>query len=744
MDEWRARGQIPGPAQIAQAAVDSGLSPHEGVVALCDGDSIIGFRPHSAFDAVSAFVAHYLRQQGGDKFLEYAASPALVTAQLLTEPAGEFIDYVVRNQGLVEALTQLFRGKAASVHRDGAESSLASPYDAIVCSPPIGQRAQNDRLADGFGGETVRRLLPLLSDKGSLLWITARGVFTNSRAKQTIRELDDGGLHVGATLDVAPGAFPNTAIPGVVLFLSRSVQPKRFVGGLREPETAEGVAAALAAGPSRKSGQDWAWLEPTDLRTFVQLQYDRLTQKLTPRGRHEFHDLASLCVSDNVVKADRAAQQEDVAASFLFIPEYANGRVTATLEEQTVKANAVWRFIIEPSKANTRFLAQLLNSPYGRHIRAAAATGTTIQRCSLQSLLALDLPLPDLKTQERIAGAESDVRLLRASLADMMETLDRSWSELDDVVGKVNRLKSVLDIERQIEDWWRELPYPMAAIYRRYRVSTDPREKLDALYHFFEMSAVFLAAVGTSHVRALRPDWTSVMARWVRPERANGIERTDFGFWVNLARVSLKDTSRIGSDAELREAAIEIAGPEPVQVAGYIGQLGNAIETLDNARRSRNSWKGHGGLVKPGDAANIDASLQPLIRGFYEVTASVFRRFHLVRPGRAYITDTGMTFEVEKLTGSDPTFAREQVELDRPIKSGALAFWMDGARTMCHALPFFRLGAPQAPLETSFYVFNRVENGNLRWVCYQEAREQEIIASDEELSDIISLREGTP
>src|SRR5206468_2086490 len=71
------------------------------------------------------------------------------------------------------------------------------------------------------------------------------------------------------------------------------------------------------------------------------------------------------------------------------------------------------------------------------------------------------------------------------------------------------------------------------------------------------------------------------------------------------------------------------------------------------------------------------------------------------------------------------TFETEIVELDRPAKTKSLAFWMRGSRTMCHALPFFRLGAPQQPQETSFYVFNRVEKGGFRWICYQEAREQE-------------------
>jgi hypothetical protein len=57
-------------------------------------------------------------------------------------------------------------------------------------------------------------------------------------------------------------------------------------------------------------------------------------------------------------------------------------------------------------------------------------------------------------------------------------------------------------------------------------------------------------------------------------------------------------------------------------------------------------------------------------------------------PGKAEVTDTGMKFEIEKLSGSDPTFEKEQVELDRPSKSNALAFWMSGARTICRACHF--------------------------------------------------------
>ena len=43
----------------------------------------------------------------------------------------------------------------------------------------------------------------------------------------------------------------------------------------------------------------------------------------------------------------------------------------------------------------------------------------------------------------------------------------------------------------------------------------------------------------------------------------------------------------------------------------------------------------------------------------------------------------GFKFQIEKLVGSDPTFERQQVELGRPIKSDALAFWRRDAGNRC-------------------------------------------------------------
>jgi hypothetical protein len=196
-------------------------------------------------------------------------------------------------------------------------------------------------------------------------------------------------------------------------------------------------------------------------------------------------------------------------------------------------------------------------------------------------LLSLELPIPDLATQGQIARIESDLGLLQAAFSDMQETIVRDWTTLSDVAGKVDDLKAVLQIERRIANWWRELPYPLATIYRRYQVTTDPKERLDTLIHFFEMAAIYLATIGISHVKSLRQEWQPVIAKWFHPAGAAGIERADFGFWINLAGASLKDVSRIASDEQLRVSAEEMAGLELVRIAEKIGPLGKATKVLD-------------------------------------------------------------------------------------------------------------------------------------------------------------------
>lgn len=740
IDTARGSGRIVNPVEIASHAREAGLDVSESLSAVRKYAGRNFGSADSALEAALAFfVCSLASGEKASRVLEYTADDRLRVAGL-TAIDGSEISVFARDAQFADVLNVLLADTSASVSVGIPVPAANAQFDTIICAPQIGLRNNG---GDGFGSEVLSALAPSLSDDGLLCWITARGVLANRGARSTFPALAKNGLHVVAVIDLAPGAFAGTNIEGTLIVFRRQEQEQKLVGALRGLEDVAPIVAALKTGPVRKPGAVWAWLSADDQRSFMDLEHERLIRMLTPRGRHELRAIRSMLADERVERADRPLPDDFQGTALLFVPEYAGSRVTADLEEQTVKPRSVYRLIINAKQANPRFLAQLLNSPYGRHLRSGIASGATIQRVSIDALLSLELAVPDLATQERIARVDSDIGLLQAAFRDMQATLEQDWAGLTEVAERVDALKAVLDIERRIADWWRELPYPLATIYRRYQVSTVSKERLETLLHFFEMFAVYLAAVGASHVKALRQDWPDVLAKWLHPAGSAGIERADFGFWIGLAGASLKDTARITSDKELRALAIETGGPELVQVASTLGGLGKATEPLDVARRFRNSWKGHGGHLKASDAERLDRELQQQVRDLYEATASLLRAVQLVRPGMAEVTDSGLRYKVDLLAGSDPTFEVRQVEVDRQVKTGALAFWAQNSRTMCRALPFFRLGAPQQPQETSFYVFNRVENGGFRWICYQEAREQEFVAQDEELSGIISLGKGT-
>lgn len=742
MDEHAHRGTWLLPEEAAQMAKEHGL-PLAEALRECQRASLsfLPFATGDAFSYASDFVSALCLPASTSGVFEYSVVPSLLAV-------GHF-DGSERAKSIIATpnadAAALFRVLVGSQYVQEQIDCLKEDqkFDLVVCQPPNGQRSKHAH-ADGFGGEAIVDMAAHVSDVGRLVWMSTSGLLSSKKPKKTFAELQSKGLHLNAVIDLPIGTVPGSNVEGAILVFERRILGKKLVGSLRDGSMAAPMAASLLNGPAKKRGGSWTWLDHEDQRTFKGVENDELLRKLTPRGKRQMVTLSSIFGNDKVQKADKPISDDSTATSFIYIPEYAGSRVTADLEEQTVKPRAVYRFPIDTAKANPRFVAGLLNGPYGRKARSAAATGTTIQRLSAASIADLVLPLPDLETQDQIAGIETDLAILVSGFDELQSTISRDWSVLGDVAESVEKLKSVLQLERQIEEWWRELPYPLAAIYRRYQIATDPKERLDRLLHFFEMAAVYLAAVGTSHVRAIRSDWKGLFAKWFHPKGTAGIERTDFGFWTTLAGASLKELSRTASDKELRVEALSFAGDELVETAHEIGPIGKATKPLDAARRYRNQWKGHGGHLKSSDADRLDHELRQHIRDFFEATAPLFRRLFLVLPGQAKLTTSGAVVQMEVLFGSDPAFSTDSAEFSRPTPSDSLAFWMKSTGSICSAIPFFRLGVPREPQETSFYVFNRVENGGFRWISYQEARQQEFVAGDDELRDLINLQSGDP
>jgi hypothetical protein len=432
----RAARRPPSTIDIAKVANKAGVSFEEAL----DAMQRPGHWPRtnrSLYELVGAL--GQLLKVG--RVLETGEMGAVLSNRLVEAPSHASITYITRNTEIAEGVKVLLGSDRFRVVQHPDALGAEERFDLIVAQPPIGYGSPNDPAADGFGGEVVRRLLPLLSENGWLVWVTARGVLWNTKGKETLASIAASGWGASGTIDLPRGVWPGSSIEGIALVLRPKGQERKLLGSLRDSEAAGLIAAALVKGPSKNVPPTCVWIDASDSRTFADIERDRLIQRLIPRGRYAMTSLASLLFGQRIERADRPIPENDQGASFLYVPEYAGSQVTTDLTEQTVRPKAVYRIPIDATKVNPAFLVRLLNSKYGKYLRNSVAHGATIQRVTMQAFFELQLPLPDLQTQNRIVRVYSDVGVLKAALAECLEGTERDWQALGEASETVDQLK---------------------------------------------------------------------------------------------------------------------------------------------------------------------------------------------------------------------------------------------------------------------------------------------------------------
>jgi len=109
----------------------------------------------------------------------------LLTADLIDGPTRRKVTFVTRYHEFANTIRGLLAGTDASCI-EMSEMLEGGLYDVIIAQPAMGERTSD---ADGFGGEVVKELLPLLKEQGTLIWLTGRGVLWSNRSSKTLSDL---------------------------------------------------------------------------------------------------------------------------------------------------------------------------------------------------------------------------------------------------------------------------------------------------------------------------------------------------------------------------------------------------------------------------------------------------------------------------------------------------------------------------------------------------------------------------
>ena len=693
-----------------------------------------GWMKNSTPEVLLNFFGVLQEQFQSKKIFEYGAYGSSFGARLLDKWPQLSLTYSAHGDQFSVFFEKLFEngsevlGEVDLAHHNGK-------YDVVLCDPPLGMK---HLIGKGqFDESVVQNCAKLVSDRGLLIWLTARNVqFVDSR-RSFVANLKTFGLSVLANIDVPSGAFSNaSSIPGVLLVFSRKEYDRKLVANVREVSSHVDLIRSLLNPKNHSDGKYWRWIACTDDRTFAHLEYEASIAEALPKGIYNLVPLQDL-VAESESFRTKADKDLDADASYIFLPEMPRMDVSISIDDLKTPARN-WAIQIDRNKVRPDFLSWVFNSNYGRLERERLSVGATILRLNRGAISQLNLPIPDLKSQNLIMELESKSRAMTSYIEGIQAGLASDWSKLSTTRNDLDRLVSGTDVRSRLENWHNELPYPLATIYRRYITSKDPKEGFEALLHFYEVAAVFFATLGLSYVKRLSGN--REIQKWLIPSSGATLKRTDFNFWIDAASGSLKKISSILRNKVKTDEAKTNAGTVVVENARFISQFRKVRVSFEAAKKIRNNTKGHGGFVKKSDAEIFKGQLEKILIEFFSEAQSVFQKCTLVKGGPLnYLENNEFDASIELLKGSDPQLETKTIRVSSPFKTGGLGFWFEGSTSICPALPFFKFSTSQIDERSTVYVYNRQEKEGLRWVSFDRASDQEIFEDD---ADILTLLES--
>ena len=682
-------------------------------------------------DILQSFFFQLLNATNAKTVFEYGSFGSSLVARQLDKETNFNLTYTSYHNQFAE----LFQGllPTGSRFRDYKADSNAN-HDIVICGPPINVKSPSGTAVDQ---EAVLSSAKFVSPEGHLCWLTTRNVFSERKRMAFVEELEEEGLFISAALDVPPGAFLSlSSIAGTLLIFRRAKPKLKMIGSLRDLNAHQKIAQSLSEPAKKHGGNLWRWVDADKEITFAQVEAEQNLKKMLPKGEFKLIELGELISSEGIIKADRVGE---TVGPHIYLPEYIASKAAATLDELTVKSKATYYIGIDTTKANPRHIVQVLNSSYGKLERERISTGTTILRLNRKSIPSLRIALPELSVQNRLVAVRSKINTLRSSLDNIHGDLDSDWKGLPGAQAVISEMYSAVDLDKKIDLWYRELPYPLATVYRRYKNSSSAIKRYEALLHFFEVLAVFTAMLGTSYAQKLHEESDELLLKWLKPSGGSTILKTDFNFWISVAAGSLKAVaSTLDNPVKLNTAKVT-AGSSIVEGAKSVVVLRGIRTFLEEAKEFRNS-KSHGGLIKEQDAKALLAELENILREAYAIAAPFFRKCLLVQSGTAdYLGEEGFDCRLQKLASSDPQFEELVVRLKTPARINSLGFWMVGSEAICEAIPFVKLGSPKIEQDTAVYVYNSVNDEGMKWISFDHTQQQEIIENVPDLQRLFGL-----
>ena len=608
---------------------------------------------------------------------------------------------------------------------------LPDVFDLIVAHLPFGVQLKEEvqsPLSDTRFARTLDVALTLwtldrLTENGRALLIVPSSFFSKREAKRIHQVIIDKGFRIRAAIHISERTFHQSELSSYLIIIERGTQGKMFVGEFQNDS--EHQKQLLRNLRSHEPGSRLGLGILCDLdsfRGFRNLSSSELLSRLVEERGWDGWSAEELIISAQSVKHEEIESLQ-YGFNSCFLRMIGNFKASTELEELTQGKspdfNRIVYLQVNPKLVDPRYLAQWFNeSPVGRATLATIVSGASIPSISLGDIKELKFYLPSLEEQHRAIESGAEIGRIRAVMDERESSLWGGDGNIRDIYQKS---------EDGYEDWIDTLPYPLASIlWRHYTMKYEPhKDRIEALLHFFEATAIFMTAV---HISAFMADgqlWDETQREFIEKKNWE-LQKASFGTWVMALKYLIKKCGELLNDPNQSGLVQKIYSTSNEQILSMLSNP-KLVKILRRANTARNK-RSHDGVMSESEKIKMHNDLQGYVREIRGIFGRSWLEFKLIQPWVSDHLNSKNINDVKAklLMGTRTPFEAIRLEFKHQLSKNELYLTDSTSQSALRLQPFIIV--KQSPIPVCYFFNERNKGRKSYFVSYHSELEPKILS----------------
>lgn len=643
------------------------------------------------------------------------------------------------NEGDYKVLTEIFKINKSQIKLGENVKLLREEkrkFDFIVSFPPFGLRTNSfeNSTSKDFATDLLIESSFKLEQNGILGFLMSAKFAFDKRIKSALKS---NGIYINGLFYLPEGSHhPIAAVNSCFVIASKLKSEKTFVSELSKDNNINKVI--FENYKKNINGKTLQLGRLIDFDNFTSYKALENKEELTKLGKRTGNSAIKLSDIGSIQTIkDINPENVEHKINSIYIPKVGNSKVVSSPKDFLIKSKNYLQVTLDDKFSNSTYLSNYFNTHIGRLSIESCKVGIVIESLSVNSLLNCILFIPSINNQLEVIKVNQQIEKYSQELTELQDKLWKrpsSYQEVKKVITKFVKDKSIIN-------WLDNLPFPLSSILWKYQVTTDSKNKIEHLLHFFEAFSEFTALIMLSAFNQNKEFYKTECHRWIKdsPNHIDWIKKATFGGWNNLTANLSKATRTLLNDKEKKEIIKSLYGNPTKEFFDFITNKG-IFNILNEVREYRNKWKGHGGVSSEQENKNRVIILEQKLTELRQIIKDGFSDFRLISAGSSVLEDGVNICKVRELIGTRTPFNETEITSLIQLDIKKLYFITIDNNKPIELLPFIKYNQE----DKACYFYSSIESNDIRWISFHYEKKSEINeALDEKFGEVLNLLNKT-